>query len=403
MMEEKTSLSGFGLFALWFGAAVSMAEIFTGGLLAPLGFSEGLKAILLGHLIGGLILILGGYIGAKSKLPAIMSTRISFGRYGSYLFSLLNVLQLIGWTAVMIISGGRAANELGISLFGFDSINTWAIAIGIFIGLWIWLGKVGFQKLNVVAVVLLFALTLVLSSVVFQEGSILHVKPTGEMSFGSALELSIIMPLSWLPLISDYTRFAKSRKGGLLGSFMGYFMGSSLMYAIGLAIALYAQDASVGTMMMALHLGFAALGIVLLSTITTTFLDAYSAGVTFTNIFPQMSERKIALAMALIGILVALFTPIEQYETFLYAIGSVFGPLFAILLSDYFIFKKVQIEPTLALHVGSLLVWGCGVGLYYWFMTLDLSLGSTLPTMLATSIIFIITKKVMTSWTLKSN
>ena len=139
MMEEKTTLSGFGLFALWFGAAVSMAEIFTGGLLAPLGFEQGLKAILLGHLIGGLILILGGYIGAQSKLPAIMSTRISFGHYGSYLFSLLNVLQLIGWTAVMIISGGRAANELGVALFGFDSINTWAIAIGIFIGLWIWL------------------------------------------------------------------------------------------------------------------------------------------------------------------------------------------------------------------------------------------------------------------------
>lgn len=402
MMEEKTTLSGFGLFALWFGAAVSMAEIFTGGLLAPLGFSEGLKAILLGHLIGGLILILGGYIGAKSKLPAIMSTRISFGRYGSYLFSLLNVLQLIGWTAVMIISGGRAANELGISLFGFDSINTWAIAIGVFIGLWIWLGKVGFQKLNVVAVVLLFALTLVLCGVVFQEGSILHVKATGEMSFGSALELSIIMPLSWLPLISDYTRFSKSKKGGLIGSFTGYFIGSSLMYTIGLAIALYAQDASVGTMMMALHLGFAALGIVLLSTITTTFLDAYSAGVTFTNIFPQMSERKIALVMALMGLLVALFTPIEQYETFLYAIGSVFGPLFAIVLSDYFIFKKEQIEPTLALHVGALIVWGVGVALYYQFITLDLPLGSTLPTMLATSIIFIITQKGMASWTLKS-
>jgi len=400
-MEEKTSLSGFGLFALWFGAAVSMAEIFTGGLLAPLGFIQGLKAILLGHLIGGVILILGGYIGAHSKLPAIMSTRISFGRYGSYLFSFLNVLQLIGWTAVMIISGGRAANELGITLFGFDSIHTWAIAIGLLIGLWIWLGNVGFQKLNVIAVILLFSLTLVLCGVVFQEGSILHVMPTDEMSFGSALELSIIMPLSWLPLISDYTRFAKSKKGGLIGSFMGYFIGSSLMYALGLAIALYAQDASVGTMMMALHLGFAALGIVLLSTITTTFLDAYSAGVTFTNIFPYMSERKIAFVMAAIGLMVALFTPIEQYENFLYAIGSVFGPLFAIVLSDYFIFKKEQIEPTLALHVGSLIVWMVGVTLYYQFVTLDLPLGSTLPTMLATSIIFIITKKVMPSWTLK--
>jgi len=401
-MEAKTSLSGFGLFVLWFGAAVSMAEIFTGGLLAPLGFTQVVKAILLGHLIGGVILILGGYIGAHSKLPAIMSTRISFGRYGSYLFSLLNVLQLIGWTAVMIISGGRAANELGITLFGFDSINTWAVAIGLLIGLWIWLGKVGFQKLNVIAVFLLFALTLVLCGVVFQEGSILHVRPTEEMSFGSALELSIIMPLSWLPLISDYTRFAKHKKSGLIGSFMGYFIGSSLMYAIGLAIALYAQDASVGTMMIALHLGFAALGIVLLSTITTTFLDAYSAGVTFTNIFPHMSERKIAFVMAVIGLMVALFTPIEQYENFLYAIGSVFGPLFAIVLSDYFIFKKEQIEPSLALHVGSLIVWMVGVTLYYQFMTLDLPLGSTLPTMLATSIIFIITKKVMPSWTLKT-
>ena len=403
MMEEKTSLSGFGLFALWFGAAVSMAEIFTGGLLAPLGFSEGLKAILLGHLIGGLILILGGYIGAKSKLPAIMSTRISFGRYGSYLFSLLNVLQLIGWTAVMIISGGRAANELGINLFEFDSINTWAIAIGLLIALWIWLGKAGFQKLNLIAVILLFMLTLVLCGVVFQEGSILHVKPTSEMSFGSALELSIIMPLSWLPLISDYTRFAKSKKGGLIGSFTGYFIGSSLMYAIGLAIALYAKDASLGTMMMALHFGFVALGIVLLSTITTTFLDAYSAGVTFTNIFPHINERKIAFVMAVVGLLVALFAPIEEYETFLYAIGSVFGPLFAIVLSDYFIFKKEQIEPTLALHVGSLIIWAIGVALYYQFITLDLPLGSTLPTMLATSILFIISKKVFSSWTCKSN
>lgn len=402
-MEEKTALSGFSLFALWFGAAVSMAEIFTGGLLAPLGFEQGLKAILLGHLIGGVILILGGYIGAHSKLPAIMSTRISFGRYGSYLFSLLNVLQLIGWTAVMIISGGRAANELGMSLFGFDSIHAWAIIIGVCIGLWIWLGKVGFQKLNVIAVILLFVLTLVLCGVVFQEGDLLHVNATNEMSFGSALELSIIMPLSWLPLISDYTRFSKSKKGGLIGSFTGYFIGSSLMYALGLAIALYAKDASVGSMMMALHLGFAALGIVLLSTITTTFLDAYSAGVTFTNIFPKMSERKIAFVMAFIGLLVALFTPIEQYETFLYAIGSVFGPLFAIVLSDYFIFKKEQIEPHLALHVGSLMVWALGVVLYYQFITLDLPLGSTLPTMLATSIVFILSKKVMVSWILKSN
>lgn len=403
MNENKTILGGFGLFALWFGAAISIAEIFTGGLLAPLGFSDGIKAILLGHLIGGVIMLLVGVIGAQSKLPAIMSTRISFGTYGSYLFSLLNVLQLIGWTAVMIISGGRAANELGIALFGFDSINTWAVVIALLIALWIALGKNGFGKLNIIAVMLLLFLTLLLCGVVFKEGAIFSKINTGEMSFGLALELSIIMPLSWLPLVSDYTRFAKEKKSGLVGTFFGYFIGSSLMYIVGLSIALYAKDASVGTMMMALHLGFVALGIVLLSTVTTTFLDAYSAGVTLTNVFPKLSERTVALVMTLVGFVVAVFTPIEQYENFLYAIGSVFGPLFAIVLSDYFIFKKEQIASTLALHVGTFIVWAVGVFLYYQFQVMALPLGTTLPTMIATALLFIATKRGFERWTLSHN
>ena len=403
MNDSKTILGGFGLFALWFGAAISMAEIFTGGLLAPLGFSDGIKAILLGHLIGGVIMLLVGVIGAQSKLPAIMSTRISFGTYGSYLFSLLNVLQLIGWTAVMIISGGRAANELGIALFGFDSINTWAVVIALLIALWIALGKNGFGKLNIIAVMLLLFLTLLLCGVVFKEGAIFSKINTGEMSFGLALELSIIMPLSWLPLISDYTRFAKEKKSGLVGTFFGYFIGSSLMYIVGLSIALYAKDASVGTMMMALHLGFVALGIVLLSTVTTTFLDAYSAGVTLTNVFPKLSERTVALVMTLVGFVVAVFTPVEQYENFLYAIGSVFGPLFAIVLSDYFIFKKEQIASTLALHVGTFIVWAVGVFLYYQFQVMALPLGTTLPTMIATALLFIATKRGFERWTLSHN
>ena len=401
MTEQKTLLGGFGLFALWFGAAISMAEIFTGGLLAPLGFRDGVITIVLGHLIGGIIMLLAGYIGAHSKLPAIMSTRISFGVYGSYLFAILNILQLIGWTAVMIISGGRAANELSLALFSFDSINTWALVITVLIALWIALGKDGFGKLNVIAVILLLGLTLILCGVVFKEGAIFTHLNSGEMSFGGALELSIIMPLSWLPLVSDYTRFAQNKKAGLAGTFVGYFIGSSLMYIIGLAIALYAKDASVGTMMLALNLGLAALGIVLLSTVTTTFLDAYSAGVTFLTLMPHFKERTVALIMTAVGAGVAIFTPIEQYETFLYAIGSVFGPLFAILLSDYFYFKKVTIDENLALNGDAFMVWIVGVIMYYQIAPLDLPLGSTLPTMIATALLFILTKKGIKQCALK--
>lgn len=400
MSESQTRLGSVGLFFLWFGAAISMAEIFTGGLLAPLGFTQGVQAIVIGHLIGGVIMLMVGVIGVKSHLPAMMSTRISFGTYGSYLFSLLNTLQLIGWTAVMIISGARAANELSLTLLGVDSIQTWAVFIAALIGVWIALGKEGFGKLNVLAVMLLLGLSIVLSGIVFSEGAIFTHTNTGEMSFGTALELSIVMPLSWLPLVSDYTRFAKSQKGGLVGTFLGYFIGSSLMYTIGLAMALYAKDASVGSMMMALNLGFAALGIVLLSTVTTTFLDAYSAGVTLVNVFSKWREKTVALGMTAVGLAVAVLTPIEQYENFLYAIGSVFGPLFAIVLCDYFIFKKEQIEASLALHVGTLIVWGVGVFLYYQFQVMELPLGTTLPTMLASGLLFILTQKGLKRWTL---
>ncbi len=81
-MKEKTSLNGINLFFLWFGAAVSVAEILTGGYLAELGAARGISAILLGHLAGTLLLVLAGFIGFREKVPAIMSTRISFGKQG---------------------------------------------------------------------------------------------------------------------------------------------------------------------------------------------------------------------------------------------------------------------------------------------------------------------------------
>lgn len=47
---KKTS--SFQNSLIWFGAAVSIAEILTGTYFAPLGFTKGLLAILVGHVIG---------------------------------------------------------------------------------------------------------------------------------------------------------------------------------------------------------------------------------------------------------------------------------------------------------------------------------------------------------------
>lgn len=403
MNNQTRRVSSFSLFILWFGAAVSIAEIYTGALLAPLGFSKGVQAILLGHLIGVIILGLTGVIGSQKRVSALGSTRISFGRFGSYGFSILNILQLLGWTAVMIIGGARSVNEVSKLLWGLDSQIGWSIFIGLLICIWIAIGIKKLNKVNFLAVGLLFFLTIILSTVVFKAPGLVSQASEGGLSFGAAVELSVIMPLSWLPLISDYTRYARSSKGGFWGSVGGYFLGSSWMYIIGLGAAIYAGNPDPSAILLAANLGIAALGIVVLSTVTTTFLDAYSAGVSFLNINPKVNEKIAALIMAVLGTAVALVTPIEQYENFLYTIGSVFAPLFAILLTDYYILNNKAIDEQKNVYWLNTIIWALGVFIYHNFMSMDLLLGSTLPVMIVIALICIIFKGVVGKWILLKN
>jgi len=401
MNRPDNNLTLLSFIALWFGAAVSIAEILTGGLLAPLGFRNGLIAIIIGHIIGTSILVLGGVIGAETRLPSIMSTGISFGKYGACLFSVLNVLQLLGWTAVMIISGARSVNEITKALWSYSNIYLWSVMIGGLICIWIYFGRDGMRRLNLIAAVLLFLLTILLSTVVFKSSELFSSPGDGSLSFGSAIELNVVMPLSWLPLIADYTRFAKRKRDAVAGSFAGYFAGSTWMYAIGLGAAIASGNSDPGAMMLAANLGFTALGIVILSTVTTTFLDAYSAGVTFLNIFPKLNERKAALFMGAAGTLIAVIVPIEQYQNFLYAIGSVFAPLFAILLTEYFVLKKSRkLQEGLLVNWGAAVVWIAGVIMYYRFIKLDFVLGATVPVMIITGLLYCLSWRWTGNWIL---
>ncbi|MCB2291826.1 putative hydroxymethylpyrimidine transporter CytX [Clostridium sp. CS001] len=401
MIKDKEKLGFWTFVFLWFGAAVSIAEILTGGLIAPLGFKIGVIVILLGHLIGTGILVLCGIIGTRERVPSITSTGISFGTYGTYLISILNVLQLIGWTVVMIRAAANSVNLIAKTLWSFNNVLVCIVSIGILIALWLYFGNAGMKKLNITAVFLLFILTLVLGAIIFKDKTLLSKASTTGISFGGALELSIIMPLSWLPLIADYTRFAKSEKQGAYGSFTGYFLGSSWMFIIGLGAAIVSNNADPSVMMLAANLGMAALGIVVLSTVTTTFLDIYSAGVSFLNIMPKLNEKKVGIVMTVIGTLIAIIVPIENYESFLYAIGSVFSPLFAILITDYFIIKKnTKVKSDVLINWGATIVWIMGIVIYYSFIKLDFVLGATVPVMIITGMIYAISWRWTSKWKL---
>lgn len=377
MEEKKTSTAFSGL--LWFGAAVSIAEILSGTLLAPLGFAKGVAAILLGHIIGCALLFLAGLIGGKTQKSAMETVKLSFGQKGSLLFSCLNVLQLVGWTAIMIYSGAAAANAV-------VSVGTgwvWAVVIGLLILIWLLVGVKHLGKLNVIIMAALFGLTVLLSVVVFRPSG--GAAFGGAISFGAAVELSVAMPLSWLPLISDYTRTAKKPRAAAGVGAVAYFFTSSWMYTIGMAAALFTGKSEIAEIMLQAGLGTAGLLIILLSTVTTTFLDSYSAGVSAQSISAKLKEKPVAILVCVVGTLLAIATPIAQFESFLYFIGSVFAPMVAIQIVDYFILKKDSSASKF--NWGNLALWLVGFVLYRVFLYLDTPIGNTVPVMLLTGLL----------------
>ena len=381
---KKTSTMQNGL--IWFGAGVSIAEILTGTYFAPLGFGKGLAAILLGHLIGCVLLYLAGLIGGRTGLSAMETVKKSFGQKGGLLFAFLNVLQLVGWTAIMIYDGALSAGGIG------GSAMLWCLVIGALIIVWILVGVTNLGWINKIAMAALLVLTVILCGVIFGGGA-----PAAAMddslSFGAAVELAVAMPLSWLPLISDYTREAAKPKQATLVSAVVYGVVSCWMYVIGLGAAIFTGGGDIASIMLKAGMGIAALVILVLSTVTTTFLDAWSAGISAESLSKRLNGKWTAVAVAVIGTVGAMLFPMDDITDFLYLIGSVFAPMIAVQIADVFLLHRDSAER--GFDVRNLIIWVVGFAAYRVLMGVDTPVGSTLPDMVLTILLCVAAEKLL--------
>ena len=388
MSEKRTSVFANGL--IWFGAGVSLAEILTGTYFAPLGFGKAMVAILLGHLIGGMMMFAAGMIGARERKSSMETVKMSFGEKGSLLFAVLNVLQLVGWTAIMIYDGALAAD-------GILHTGTWiwAVIIGVLILVWIFVGLTNLGKINTVAMTALFILSLVLFKVIFfGAGGAAPIVDDGSLSFGAAVELAVAMPLSWLPLISDYTREAEKPFAATLTSVVVYSAVSIFMYMIGMGAAIFTGEYDIAQIMLKTGLGVVGLLIIVFSTVTTTFLDAYSAGVSCVSISEKISEKWAAVVVTVAGTIATIVYPMDNITDFLYLIGSVFAPMIAVQIADYFILKNADSQKR-AFQWYNLIIWLIGFVFYRILMNIDTPVGNTLPDMVITVILCVIVNKIV--------
>lgn len=385
MENKKTSTFSNGL--IWFGAGVSIAEIITGTYLAPLGFKTGIIAIILGHIIGCVMLFLAGLIGGQTGKSSMETAAISFGKKGSSFFAVMNVLQLVGWTGIMIYDASLSAE----TIFSAGA-KLWALIIGGLIIVWILVGMKTLEKINVVAMLSLFVLTIVLCVQIMKNAGAAVIGASDAMTFGGAVELAVAMPLSWYPVISDYTRYAEKPFAATLVSTITYGLVSSWMFIIGMGAAIFTETSDVAQIMVKAGLGIAGLIIVVFSTVTTTFLDAFSAGVSSVSVYGKINEKHGAVVATVIGTVGACLINMDDITNFLYLIGSVFAPMIAVLIADYFILGHDS--SSREFDTGRFVIWIIGFVAYRLLMQVNTPVGNTLPDMVFTMIIAVIYGKV---------
>ncbi|MDR3312380.1 MAG: cytosine permease [Spirochaetaceae bacterium] len=329
---------------LWAGAAISISEIVTGGLLAPLGFAKAALAIVLGHLAGTGLLALGGIVSFSRRKNAMETVAATFGPWGGKAVALCNVVQLIGWTIVMIVQGSRSVALL----FPALPFPLLAGILALLVLAWALILGSPAQRLNDVVVLLLALLCAALfveARLKMGGGQALAIPVTGGMGFLLALELSMAMPISWLPLVGDYACQADNKISAGAMPFAGYFVTSTLMYLFGLYINVNGGG-DIFAFIAASSFRLIAGLVVILSTVTTAFLDLYSAAKSARVIVPVKNDRLSILIIGLFAVAASVAFPVERYEafleTFLLAIGRVFLPVYGVVFAHYF-YKKLTV------------------------------------------------------------
>ena len=274
------------------------------------------------------------------------------------------------------------------------------MVIGALIVLWIAIGVKRMGRAQSMAAILLLILTFVASSAVFGGASVMPAGDDG-LSFGAAVELAVAMPLSWLPVVGDYTREAKKPGAGAAIATVAYFVGSCWMFVIGLGCALFAGSDDIAAVMAQAGMGVVGILVVVLSTVTTTFLDAQSAGVSAESIHPKLNARVCGVIAAIVGTALAIFAPVSNFEEFLYLIGSVFAPMAAIVIADYFIGHRDRSD--VAVDWRNIVLWVLGFALYRVSLVWDIPCGNTLPVMAIIVIVAVAVDKIATRSQVASN
>ena len=318
-------------------------------LLPRMSYVGAATAIIVGTILGTLLVAAAAVPGAETGAPSMVLLRGLFGRQLSYLPTLVNVVQLIGWSVFEIVVIAAAAEQL----LPWDG-HRWpyVVVAGLLTT------AMAIKPLGVVRILRRYAIAAVTLSTVYLYIELLR-HPMPSLTHGSwagfwpGADYAIAAAVSFAPLASDYSRHARSARSAFGATMIGYTVAQAASYILGLvaiATVVRASQAADTTAMfgafIAVPVGWLAFGVLVARELDQSFADSYSTVVSVQNVFPRFDRRILAVLTGGVATVLALALQINDYANFLALLGSVFVPLTACLLVDYFLGRRAHWDVT---------------------------------------------------------
>ena len=366
------ALSFVDQLGLWGNLGVSLLG-FTGAIfvLQPggsgtpeLSLAAALTAILLGTVLGTLPVALSGLPGTRTGAPAMVLLRGLFGTRLSYLPTALNMLQLLGWTVFELVTIATAAHTVAPALPRWGYILIAGVATAL----------LSVRPLGAIRILRRYvtgAVVIVLAYLFIQ----LIRQPLPAFNHGTwsgfwvATDTVVAAAISFAPMAADYTRHSRSEAAAFNGAFFGYGFTQVLCYVIGLLALVTVAHGNANNIygaFIALPAGAIGFGILALRELDQSFADVYSTAASTQNLRPLWDRRVLAVVISALATAGALMLNISDYENFLILLGSVFVPMSAVLIVDFFILAKGHwdVSATARTRWLMLLPWAAGFVTY---------------------------------------
>lgn len=434
---DKRTMSNWDMFATWVGANANNGTWYIGGVIAAAGMYTASTTLIISGLVSYALLALASFMGFKTGLPMMALTRASFGLRGSFLPSIINIVQFIGWAAANTFIAAISISVIFKDLFGWQAYTAGGKA-GLVIGIIIMsllhlasisLGERSVRMIERIGIILVAIFVIWESIVVFQHVSLADIfawTPPAKVriSSGAAIDILAAFNLAWVTASSDFSRFTKRKSGATGWSFLGANIGLFWFAFIGLTATIATalmnnafdpNDSDPSTIASKLGLGIIALLVIVITSTTANAVNLMAAGSALTNMWHKLKLTP-ALWIVTLGATLVSFIPLwfatflDAFILFLDYIGMFLGPEIAVFLVDFFFIRKGQYELSEFTKVDgkywyngglnwlAIGAWLVGIALYFGLKSVDIisqTIGVTFVAMALTGVIYYIAAKLL--------